>query len=335
MKYFTKWLTVTMGGFFLLSVDAAPPESQSGPSVHFDGARMKEPIIPIVENSDLNEEVVLLGQRLFNDLRLSRDNTVACASCHVLAMGGVDRLAQSKGVAGRRGDRNAPTVFNAGLNFVQFWDGRVKTLEEQVGDHLHNPRQMDTTWKDLIVKLRQDPEYLKDFRRLYAKGITSLTIASAIAEFVRSLQTPHSRFDQYLLGDKDVLTESELRGYQLFKDYGCISCHQGRLVGGNLFSRLGIMVPYFEMKDEHPSSDLGRYNVTGREEDRFSFKVPGLRNVAVTAPYFHDGSIPTLESVVKIIGKHLLGMTIEEVDVQDIVLFLETLTGEYQGASLS
>lgn len=239
----------------------------------------------------------------------------------------------SVGIGGAMGTFNSPTVFNSGFNFAQFWDGRAATLEEQAAGPIHNPIEMGSNWQEVLAKLNTDRDYIKDFDSVYPDGITPDNIVDAIATFERTLVTPDSRFDQYLLGDENALSDGEKKGYQLFQDYGCTSCHQGINIGGNMFQRFGILKGYFK-DNKITSSDLGQFNVTGLEEDRHVFKVPGLRNIAVTQPYFHDGSATTLEEVVLTMGLYQLGRIIPKTDIDLIVAFLHTLTGKWQGKEL-
>jgi cytochrome c peroxidase len=291
-------------------------------------SRLDEPLSPIRAPTGLDERKVALGRQLFHDPRLSKDNSVSCATCHNLARGGVDRLARSVGVGGKKGEVNAPTVYNSSLNFRQFWDGRADTLEEQVAGPVQNPVEMATTWEDVLAKLQADQQAVAQFRAIYNSPPTAAAVQNAIAEFERSLITP-SRMDRWLLGEADAITRQELEGYRLFRRHGCVACHQGENVGGNLFQRFGVMQDYFAgRKVDDSDPDLGRFRVTKREEDRFVFKVPSLRNVALTAPYFHDASAATLEEAVSKMGRYQLGVDLPAEEVQSIVLFLHTLTGE-------
>ena len=311
----------------------APPSQATFSPLALHPEPSAEPISPIPQALPLDERKIALGRRLFHDLRLSRDNSVACASCHDLGKGGVDGLQQSVGIGGQRGDMNAPTVFNSGFNFRQFWNGRAATLEDQVDGPVHNAKEMGSSWPEVIAKLARDAEYPAQFRAVYGTGIESSHIKNAIAEFERSLITPDSRFDKHLRGERDALTRDEVRGYQLFKRYGCIACHQGVNVGGNLYERLGVMQPYFIGESDTVAANLGRMAASGNPEDIHMFKVPSLRNVALTAPYFHDGSVATLERAVFIMGQYQLGVAIPPGDVALIIKFLNTLTGEYAGAA--
>ncbi len=290
-------------------------------------------IEPLPFASSLPNEKVSLGKQLFNEVLLSRDNSLSCASCHDLAKGGTDRLSVSIGINALKGTRNAPTVFNSAFNFAQFWDGREATIEDQVAGPIHNPIEMDSNWQDVVTKLKAKPAYVYAFKEVYSAPINKANIIDAIAHYERSLITPDSSFDRYLRGEPNSLTQEELKGYQLFKGLGCISCHQGINVGGNMFQRIGAVSDYFKGKEIKPS-DLGRFNITGQENDRFVFKVPSLRNVAVTAPYFHDGSIKTLEEAVSVMGEYQLGRQLSDDEIRLLSLFLHTLTGQWQGQTL-
>ena len=294
-----------------------------------------EPITPLpLAPPDLDHKKVALGRKLFNEPKLSHDNTIACASCHQLNHGGVDSRKYSLGIYGQSGNINAPTVYNSGYNFRQFWNGRAATLEQQVDGPVNNPVEMGSSWSEVISKLQKGPAYSIQFSGSYPDGITVGNIENAIATFERSLITPNSRFDKFLKGDSAALTSKEFSGYQLFKSYGCISCHQGINIGGNLYEKLGIMRPYFVENGHLTEADMGRYAITRNLEDMNVFKVPSLRNVALTAPYLHDGSAPTLEDAVKIMGKYQLGLDLTTEDISEIVAFLKTLTGEYNGNPL-
>lgn len=290
-------------------------------------------LLPLAPAENPQSEKVLLGQRLFSEQRLSHNDTVACISCHDLSAAGDDQKTVSVGIEGRLGAINVPTVFNSSLNFVQFWDGRAASLEAQAEGPVHNPVEMGSSWPEVIEKLNQDENYRRDFARIYQQGITGETIVDAIAAFERTLLTPNSRFDRFLRGEKAALDALELSGYQRFLDYGCASCHQGSGVGGNLFQRFGVMDDYFAGR-QATKADLGRFNVTGRDADRHVFKVPSLRNVAVTEPYFHDGSTRNLEEAIIVMGRYQLGRDLTGGDVKALAAFLRTLTGEWQGRPL-
>jgi cytochrome c peroxidase len=275
----------------------------------------------------LDAKKIALGKRLFHDANLSADGTISCASCHSLINDGVDSLPVSIGINGQKGSRNAPTIFNSSLLYRQFWDARVTTLEEQAAGPLTNPLEMGGNWKDILHYIRTNSLYKNAFNESYGRIATQKTVTHAIAEFERSLLTPNGPFDRYLKGDSGAIDMPTKRGYQLFKSLGCASCHQGAAVGGNFSEKLGVVIPYFKTNLTE-QQDLGRYHLTNIEEERFEFKVPSLRNVTRTAPYLHDGSIETLEEVVKIMTKHQLGRVITEKEVTEIISFLHSLKGE-------
>ena len=291
-----------------------------------------EPLLPLPDTPPLPQAKVRLGEALFFEPRLSRDNSISCGNCHDLKHGGVDRKQFSLGLNKAMGNVNAPTVFNASLNFTQFWDGRAASLEEQAAGPVHNPIEMDSSWPEVIGKLEKDAGYRRKFAEIYVDGIKAANIVDAIATYERTLLTP-SRFDRYLRGDTQAITELELTGYRKFKEYGCTSCHQGVNAGGNMYQKFGVLDDYFSGK-KVGKADLGRYNVTGLEEDRHVFKVPALRNVAVTPPYFHNGSELELGDAVKIMGQYQLGRELTPEDVRAIVAFLNSLTGYWQGKPL-
>ncbi|EDZ63587.1 cytochrome-c peroxidase [Sulfurimonas gotlandica GD1] len=285
-----------------------------------------EPILSLPLTEQPISDKVKLGKKLFFDTRLSKDNTISCATCHPIHMGGMDNLEKSFGVNGVEGDVNSPTVLNSGFNFVQFWDGRVRTLEEQVEGPLHNPKEMATNWPETTEKLRKDQQYKELFQKVYNDEITIDHIKNAIAEYERSLIAP-GRFDRFLNGDTKAISKIEQEGYELFKSYGCSSCHQGINVGGNMYEKLGVFTPYFYDRNI-TKADKGRFNVTNDIVHLHEFKVPSLRNVAKTYPYFHDGSVKTLQEAIKIMAKHQVGQSISDEDIEKIVKFLNTLTWE-------
>ncbi len=294
----------------------------------------EEPILPIVMSQNLDSATVSLGEALFNETRLSADNSISCAHCHNLDQGGVDGLPRSFGVKGEKGGINTPTVFNAALNLAQFWDGRATTLEEQIDGPVQNPKEMGSRWPDVVAKLNADADYVQRFQQIYGDGISAANIRDAIATFERSLITINSRFDRYLRGDDTAISVAEKKGYELFKAYGCVACHQGANVGGNMFQQMGVMREYFVERGNLTDADNGRSDVTGLEEDRHFFKVPSLRLAVLTAPYFHDASASTLEQAIATMAKYQLGRNIPDEDVASIIGFLHTLPGEYRGKAL-
>lgn len=291
--------------------------------------RTGEPISPIPTEIKLDPVKVALGEKLFNDPQLSHNNSISCASCHRLDLGGTDQVARSIGINGKRGDINAPTVLNSGYNFKQFWDGRAETLEAQIDGPTHASGEMGSDWDEIEAKLGASDVYVSEFSRVYRDGIRTENIRNAIAEFERSLITPNSKFDQYLRGNTDILSEDEKDGYRTFKAVGCISCHQGVNIGGNLFQEFGVMGTYFKDRGNIERSDYGRYNVTHLESDMYVFKVPGLRNISQTSPYFHDGSAQTLEEAVTVMSRYQLGRQLSPGETAAIVRFLRTLDGNY------
>lgn len=296
-------------------------------------AALKEPIKPVPDPS-YDAAKAELGKKLYHDKRLSSDNSVSCASCHPLDQGGTDNKKVSEGIDGKLGTINAPTVFNSGLLFSQFWDGRAASLEDQIDGPVQNPVEMGSLWPDVVAKLYQDDSYPAAFKALYPDAITRKNIKDAIAEFELSLNATNSRFDQYLLGDDSAINDQEKQGYQLFKQYGCISCHQGAAVGGNMYQVFGVINNYFQRRGNITTADLGRYNVTGNVEDRHMFKVPSLRMVALTAPYLHDGTAKTLRDAVDKMFEYQLGREAPDEDKDAIVAFLKTLPGDYKGKGL-
>ncbi len=288
-----------------------------------------EPIQPLEIGKGLNPEIVALGKRLFHDRRLSADSTVSCAHCHKLDLGGSDNMPVSVGIKGRLGMINAPTVYNLNTHVAYFWDGRAPTLESLIQAPLRNPAEMGTDWPEVLDKLRKDESMVETFLRSFPdKGMTSETISRALADFMRSLVTLDSPMDRWLKGDANALSEQQLRGYRLFKSYGCIACHQGQAVGGNMYATMGVMGDYFRDRARPESkADKGRFNVTGKQEDLHVFKVPSLRMVAWTSPYFHDASATTLEEAIVTMARYQLGREIPPADVEYIKHFLHALSG--------
>lgn len=279
----------------------------------------KEPITPIPLEISVDTKKVSLGKELFLDTILSKDNTLSCHSCHLLTQGGDDNLQFSVGINGKIGNINAPTVLNSTFNFVQFWDGRAKNLQKQAIEPILNPIEMGHSFEELIKKLEKS-SYKQKFDSIYKDGITPFNLTDAIAEYEKTLITPNAPFDRYLRGEKDAISNETKQGYELFKTQGCIACHHGVNVGGNLYAKFGII-------SQLQSSSQGRYEVTKNELDKYYFKVPTLRNIELTAPYLHDGRIDNLEDVVKFMAHYQLGKSLSQEDVDKIVLFLKSLTG--------
>lgn len=295
--------------------------------------RNAEPVRPVDTYIEYDPAKAELGFDLFHDTRLSVDNTVSCASCHDLATAGVDNHQYSHGVNDLMGGVNAPTVFNAVYNFVQFWDGRAATLAAQAAGPPLNPVEMaSSSFDEIIAKLQADKAFAKKFNAVYPDGMTEANLTDAIEHFERTLITPGSRFDKWLMGDDSALTADELEGYELFKKYDCATCHAGKNLGGLSYELMGLRRHYFAERGlELTEEDNGRYKETKNERDRHRFKVPGLRNVEHTWPYYHDGTRHTLEEAVLDMGKYQSGVDLAQAEVDKITAYLKTLTGEYKG----
>lgn len=294
---------------------------------------------PIPKDNPMSPAKIELGKKLYLDPRLSVDGTISCNSCHNVMGGGDDDRPVSAGVKGQLGTRSAPTVWNAAFLSVQFWDGKAKSLEEQAKGPMVNPIEMGAPDHAFVVaRLNKIPGYRQDFKTVFG-GEDALNIdnvAKAIAAFERTLITPNSRFDRYLKGDKNALNEQEIRGMQTFEKAGCVSCHSGPNFAGPM---LPEGVGFYQKFPTYPGSvydkkynlteDPGRFGVTKEEKDKHFFRVPTLRNIAKTAPYFHNGSVDTLDEAVRVMAKVQLNKTLKEEEVADIVAFLKTLSGEF------
>lgn len=300
------------------------------PSIGAPGNTTQEPLTPILLVTTDKPKQTQLGERLFHDPQLSHDNRQSCATCHPLDRGGMDGQPRAIAVDGLPRLRNTPTIFNVGLNFWFNWDGIAHTLEAHAEQLLRNPAVMNTTWPELRGKLGREADYVSAFRAAYVDGLTWHNVIAALASFERSLTTPHSRFDAYLRGERQALTAEEQHGYGLFKSYGCVACHQGINIGGNMFAKFGVFQPLNGAGEG--DIDGGRHGVTHRPQDIQVFRVPSLRNVAVTAPYFHDGRAPTLAVAVDTMARVQLGKDLTPEEIGLIVQFLQTLTGNYRGA---
>lgn len=302
-----------------------------------EGERANEPIRPLPLEVDVDARKAELGNILYHDVRLSSDNTVSCATCHGLNTAGVDNKQYSEGVQGQLGGVNAPTVYNAVFNFVQFWDGRAASLAEQAAGPPLNPVEMASqSFDEIIAKLQADKQLTEAFTAVYPDGWNEANITDAIEAFEMTLITPNSRFDQYLRGNDEALTAEELEGYALFKKYNCATCHVGVNLGGESYELMGLRRHYFaDRNTELTAEDDGRYKVTQDERDRHRFKVPGLRNVALTWPYYHDGSQASLKEAVCKMGTYQSGVELTDHEEELIVAFLNTLTGEYNGQLLT
>ncbi|WP_456397388.1 cytochrome-c peroxidase [Desulfurobacterium sp.] len=273
---------------------------------------------PIPANNPMTEAKIELGKRLYFDPRLSRSELISCNTCHNLSIGGDDNQKTSIGDKWQHGPRNAPTVFNAAFLKVQFWDGRAATLEEQAKGPLTAHVEMNATPKMVVERLKELPDYVELFKKAFPgerNPITFDNVAKAIATYERTLITPNSPFDRYLAGDKTALSKTQIKGMKLFVDLGCVSCHRGPVLSDGMFHKF------------HINNDKGRYNVTKNPADMYKFRTAQLRNVALTAPYFHDGSVKNLSEAVRIMAKKMLNKNLTRKETYEITKFLESLTG--------
>ena len=294
-----------------------------GTSLAFADVR-NEPIKPIEPYVSEHPEMVQLGMKLFFEPRLSLSGIISCNTCHNLSRGGTDNLKTSIGHKWAAGPVNAPTVLNSSLALAQFWDGRAANLQEQAAGPIAADIEMGMPHALALEVLQSIPGYVNEFETVFgSREITLDMVTAAIAEFEETLVTPNSRFDQWLRGNDNAITAYELEGYQIFKDSGCTVCHNGPAAGGTSFQRMGVIEPY-----QSTSPVEGRAAVTGIDADRFSFKVPTLRNVEYTYPYFHDGEARTLEEATDIMGRLQLGRVYSDAEIDKIVAFLKTLTGD-------
>lgn len=287
-------------------------------------APRNEPIQPIEPAPVTDQAKVELGKQLFFDPRLSKSGFISCNSCHNLSMGGSDNLPTSIGHNWQEGPINSPTVLNSSLNLAQFWDGRAGDLQEQAGGPIENPMEMGFTHDLAVGVIESIPQYVDSIKSVYkVDKITINEITDAIAEFEKTLVTPNARFDQWLKGDDKAITAYELEGYELFKNVGCTACHNGVNVGGNSFQKMGL---YEEYVTQNPAEGVA--GLSGEDADRFKFKVPTLRNVELTYPYFHDGAYWKLEDAVDVMARLQLGRKLEKDEIDKITAFMKTLTGD-------
>lgn len=288
-------------------------------------------ITPLPQRVLLDKNKVLLGKQLFNDKNLSGNRSISCATCHRIDAGGDDDLQFSINSLGESRDINTPTIFNVIHNFEFTWKGGHTSLYDFYEGPLFSKKTMNNDWDTIVPRLSESNDYLNQFKNIYSSKITKKLVLDALITYQNHLVTPNSRFDQYLRGDSTAISKLEVQGYRLFKSYGCISCHQGKNIGGNMYQKFGIHKDYFS-SIERPlvESDYGLYNRTKQQADRFYFRVPSLRNVAQTAPYLHDGSIDDLSDAIKIMATYQLGRTLNPDEVKAIRAFLDTLSGNYQ-----
>ena len=289
---------------------------------HFE--KVDGPIQPIPRKMEIDTRWVNLGKALFHSPLLSENNTISCSSCHLIDFGGDDGFPVSTGVNNAKGVRNSPTVLNSSFNFRQFWDGRAGSLSEQISGPVHNPVEMGSSWAQIVEKLNSDSYFRKAFLSLSLQGVTRENIVKAITIYEESLITPDAPIDRYLLGDKNALTKQQQRGLEHFINHGCSTCHQGTNIGGNLYQKLGRVNAIPEILIQDP----GKYQITNQEQDKNVFKVPSLRNVADTGPYFHNGAVDTLPQAVRIMASSQLGRELPEHEIEDIVALLHAFSSK-------
>lgn len=285
----------------------------------------REPVSAVQYPAKITPEM-LLGKKLFFDPLLSEDRQTSCASCHLFSHGGSYPKAKTPMHNGSKSRYNSPSVFNLSQNYPLGWEGQLTSMQAQMHSLVNKQAKMGLSWDNIENRLRQQADYNSRFTRLYPEGITRKSITQALVTYQLALTTP-SPFDAYLQGDESAISEDAILGYELFKRYGCVSCHQGQKIGGNLLQKIGVIEPYAYDPDDSSQASLGRYNTTENEADIQVFRVPSLRNVAQTPPYFHDGSVSTLEDVIRLMARHQLGREIPVTDVTLIVAFLESLSG--------
>ncbi len=308
----------------------APPSADAPPTPEAPPPSSDEPLSPLPAAPLVDPQRSALGMALFSTASLSSDGAVSCSTCHPLDRGGADGFVHSRGANGHQTALNTPTIYNVSFNFRFNWNGAHTRLEDALDAPI--ALTLGTTWSAIEDKLRAQPSWKTSFEAAYRDGVTTANVKDALSRYIDTLTTPGARLDQFLRGDTAALTHDERRGYDLFKDLGCSTCHQGANVGGNMFQRLGVMHDYFQARVEHggpapTAADLGRYETTQQLADRHVFRVPSLRNVALTPPYLHDGSVPTLELAVVEMGYVQLGKRLDNDEVTLLVEFLKTLTG--------
>lgn len=306
--------------------ESLSPTLGSSPDVT-EGRLQTEPVLPILENGSVDRARIHLGRKLFGSPVLSGDGQVRCSDCHFADHGLADRAAKSIAPGRPATDFNSPSLFNLGYVYRYTWSARFESLEDHIDALITNPKVMGTTWQDIGTRLNEDSGWIAAFREIYGQPPNGPRARDALLAYERSLATPHAPFDAWLRGDDTAINELAKQGYALFKRYGCINCHQGAAVGGNMMARLGVVRDYFTELSLDDKISLGRFAHTKRAEDLHVFRVPSLRNVALTAPYFHDGSAATLPQAVTIMARYQLGRDLTDSDTTAIEAFLESLTG--------
>lgn len=307
-------------------VEGVPTDSYATPLQGID-SNSSRAILPLPHTVELDPNKVALGRRLYFDQRLSGDHTVACADCHSLEKGGADGKAKTK-LPGRGFTAvNVPTTFNVAFDFRFAWSGKWLDVAQQIDAAIASPDAMQGSWTQAVETLRNEESYEKQFSSIYQEGMTEQSMRDALATYTLALITPGSAFDLFLEGT-GTLSDDAQRGYAMFRDFGCISCHQGINIGGNMFQRFGVMRDYFADRGDIQDADLGLYNTTKDPRDKHVFRVPSLRNVALTAPYFHDGSTANLVEAVQTMARYQLGRTLTDAQSADLVAFLDSLSGQ-------
>lgn len=304
-----------------------PSAAPAGSTLPVRAESTSEPIAPLPPAPREDPALVAVGAELFASRVLSEDRQVSCKSCHDPRHGFADAQSVSRPAGRSPMAKNTPTLLNVAHLQVFNWDGRFGSLDDHIDALIQNPMVHGSSWAALAERLRQGEGWSEKFARAFSDGITAANAKAALLAFERSLESPGAAFDRWLLGEESAISSRAAEGYALFKSRGCVSCHQGALVGGNLFQRLGIIKPYYDDAAQD-DGDLGRFDVTGRPEDKHVFRVPSLRNVGLTAPYLHDGSLPTLPLVVSVMATYQLGRSLDRDQVGKIVAFLETLSGQ-------
>lgn len=320
-------LALSGGGLLGCGSGQSPPIDE----LHESDSVGVQPIEPLPLTSDFDAVRAALGEELFREARMSGDSKVACTDCHHQDHGWADDRAHSRVSDRPESAVNVPTMYNVRYLYKLAWSGKYETLESHVDALMVNPKVMASSWEIACKHLGEVAHYRARFARVFRDGLIASNVREAILDYERSLVTPNAPFDQYLRGDAQAVSPEVKAGYAMFKSYGCSSCHQGVAIGGNVFERFGVLRDFFADRGHFDDADLGRFNVTQRDQDRFVFRVPSLRNVALTAPYFHDGSAATLEDAVEAMAHYQLGRDLDERDRHALVAFLRSLTGQYKG----
>lgn len=326
------WLRLCAGAC-LFTLACSPPGESLAPPLEAALTGSSEPILPIpLDDASDDAALVQLGEALFFSTLISEDGRVSCGSCHIRERALTDGQAHSD-VAGRPSTpTNTPTLYNVRYFYKLGWFGQSDSLESHLNGLIKSRKLMASSWDGVTARLRNSSLWRKRFEAVFADGVSNDNARRALIAYERSLTTPNAPFDRWLRGDQQALSSEAQRGYAIFKSFGCVSCHQGIAVGANMFETFGVMRDYFAEHGEHGDADQGRFNVTHRNEDKHVFRVPSLRNVAATAPYFHDGSAATLETAVEVMAKYQLGRELDAVELRAIVAFLGSLTGDFAAA---